>query len=496
MLRFKAFRVSANPIEPLTVLVLFFFAVLADASSAKADPSEAERWGILSSLVGHSWQMSDGRLVSFAWGARRDSIAESDWRHKHLGSWRISGDRNVTRYDPDGVKTRFQLTADGSLEPADTGRGRERVIITRLGEVLQLLYQERDGSGWRSNRRADITAWKITADQSETIRTWFGKQGYSISTAQDLVKYLRGSTAFSFFQASELRNEGIVGREFILDSVTMQSDNDELNVGRLRAYDFLSTAKPRTRPKPLARMALVVGISQYTNLPVLTNATSDARLMSTKLQQLGFATTHVNNPSQSAFRSEIQKFGEAVAKSTEPVAAVFFFAGHGMQYEGKNYLIPADSNVKNKSDVEIFGISADLILSQLALSSAKVNVMILDACRTDSLPSRYRGGNGGFVAMSAPSNSFIAYSTAPGAVADDGESSNSPFAQALAAEIDKEGQPIESTFRNVRRAVLDATKGAQTPWDSSSLIDEFSFAGGVKPPERAELRPKSAVTTR
>ena len=154
---------------------------------------------------------------------------------------------------------------------------------------------------------------------------------------------------------------------------------------------------------------------------------------------------------------------------------LFFFAGHGVQSRGINYLIPSGAAIRREADLELEAVPADNVLLQMQEAGVSTNIVILDACRNMPLTRSFRNGARGLAQMEAPNGSFIAYSTAPGAVAADGEGANSPFAAALVREIARPGQPIEAVFRNVRRSVLRVTEGEQTPWDSSSLVDPFYF---------------------
>jgi uncharacterized caspase-like protein len=134
--------------------------------------------------------------------------------------------------------------------------------------------------------------------------------------------------------------------------------------------------------------------------------------------------------------------------------------------------------IEREADLELEAIKADVVLLQMEEVEGSTNIMVLDACRNMPLNRSFRNSARGLAQMEAPNGSFISYSTAPGSVAADGEGANSPFATALLDELSKPGQPIETTFRNVRRAVLRSTEGLQTPWDSSSLIEPFYFKPG------------------
>jgi len=251
-----------------------------------------------------------------------------------------------------------------------------------------------------------------------------------------------------------------------------------------------TTAAPATLPAPNsggnasivvqtsngARVALVVGISTYGTLGNLTNPVNDARALAATLRMMGFDVDLVVDPDQRTLREAISRLGERMGRAGRGATGLFFFAGHGIQTRGTNYLIPAGARINREADVELEAVAADNVLTQMQEAGVSTNIIILDACRNMPLTRSFRNGSRGLAQMDAPNGTFIAYSTAPGSVAADGTGANSPFATALLREIVQPGQPIETVFRNVRRSVLRDTEGLQTPWDSSSLIDPFYFA--------------------
>lgn len=233
-----------------------------------------------------------------------------------------------------------------------------------------------------------------------------------------------------------------------------------------------------TRPAALGpRYALVVGNAQYgTSLGSLTNPVRDAQLIAQALQASGFSVEVVTNANQRTLKLAIARFGQRLLAAGKQSTGLFYYAGHGVQAHGVNYLIPVDAAIETEADVDLDGVPADAVVSQMAQAGASTSIVILDACRNMPLARQTRGGERGLARMEAPNGSYIAYSTAPGQTATDGTGLNSPFALALVAEMAKRDTPIESMFRNVRNAVYRATDGKQTPWDSSSLFDDFVFS--------------------
>jgi uncharacterized caspase-like protein len=207
----------------------------------------------------------------------------------------------------------------------------------------------------------------------------------------------------------------------------------------------------------------------------LANPSNDAQLIAARLRLTGFDVELVLDADQKAMKRAISRLGERMAAGGRGATGLFYYAGHGMQSRGTNYLIPVGASIQREADVDLEAVAADTVLAQMEDAGAATNILILDACRNTPLHRRFRSATRGLARMEAPNGSFISYSTAPGGVAVDGDGGNSPFALALSTELTRPGQPIEIAFRNVRRSVLTATNGEQTPWDSSSLIDSFVF---------------------
>lgn len=226
------------------------------------------------------------------------------------------------------------------------------------------------------------------------------------------------------------------------------------------------------------RIALVIGNAAYDgSLPSLPNPVRDAKLIGDALKKVGFEVILVRDASQKDLKRAIAQFGDAIVAGGDNVTALFFYAGHGLQVDGTNYLVPVSAEIEKEGDVDLESVAADSILKQMEHSGARTSIVILDACRNNPLSRGFRSASRGLARMETPNGSFLAYSTAPGDVAADGDGKNSPFAKALAAEIVKPNQAIEETFRNVRIEVMQATNQQQTPWDSSSMLVPFYFAG-------------------
>lgn len=239
------------------------------------------------------------------------------------------------------------------------------------------------------------------------------------------------------------------------------------------------------------RIALVVGNSAYKHLPRLTNPQRDADLMAQSLERVGFGVTKVIDADQRKLKTVLRDFGRSLRGSDS--VGLFYYAGHGVQVKGENYLVPVDANIQDENEVEFESINVNAFLSTMERAQARINIVILDACRDNPFASSTRSAaTRGLARVSAPSGSFIAYATAPGAVALDGSGRNSPYAQALARAIETPGLTIEQVFKQTRRDVQKSTGAKQTPWETSSITGEFYFGGQ---PDTVAARPAPKAPT-
>ncbi|MEO8241459.1 MAG: caspase family protein [bacterium] len=224
------------------------------------------------------------------------------------------------------------------------------------------------------------------------------------------------------------------------------------------------------------RIALVVGNGAYQGVNPLTNPVNDAQLIADTLSGLGFEVTLVRDGSKAAMSQGVADFGQALRTAGPEATGLFYYAGHGVQSFGKNYLLPVDARLSNAADLDLVAVDAESVLRQMASAHNKTNIFILDACRNNPFATIPDMGDNGLAEMKAPTGTFLAYATEPRAVALDGADGHSPFTKALAAMMVSQGLPIEEMFKQVRVAVRDATSNRQTPWDTSSLTGDFTFA--------------------
>jgi hypothetical protein len=234
------------------------------------------------------------------------------------------------------------------------------------------------------------------------------------------------------------------------------------------------------------RVALVIGNAAYT-VGRLNNPVLDARAMAETLQGLGFEVLAHENLSYRGMRRAVAEFGERVGTGG---VALFYYSGHGLQVNGKNYLVPVDADIKNERYIAAEAIDADNVLLQLQEAKSRVNIVVLDACRDNPFAGRFRGLGRGLAFMDVPTGTYVAYSTAPGSVAEDGEpGQNGIYTSELLQALREPGLRIEDVFKRVRIAVQSRTQNRQKPWDASSMTGQFVF----KPAKVAALPVAPAV---
>ena len=243
------------------------------------------------------------------------------------------------------------------------------------------------------------------------------------------------------------------------------------------------------------RLALVIGQSAYRSVPALPNPANDAKAVTQLLTDSGFEVSTSADLSQGQMREAVSEFaGKVAAKGADTVALVFY-AGHGLQIDGENFLVPVDIDPKREADIPIQAVRLNDILNTLTSVPSKMRILMLDACRNNPFPELKTAGGGLAIVdakVGAP-GTFLSFSTSPGAVAEDGSGSNSPYTNALLAAGKEQNIPIEETFKRVRLAVNKVTDGRQTPWDSSSLTEDFRFSGASVAGPKPAAAPKKSV---
>jgi hypothetical protein len=245
------------------------------------------------------------------------------------------------------------------------------------------------------------------------------------------------------------------------------------------------------------RLALVVGNSAYRNTPSLVNPKNDAGAMAEALKRLGFNVIRGIDLSANEMRQTVRQF--AVALQSADVA-LFYYAGHGLQVNGQNYLVPVDAKMQSSLDLEFEATNLQVVID-LMEREAKTNLVFLDACRDNPLArtlarslgaSRSTTIGQGLARIESGIGTLIAYATEPGNVALDGDGRHSPFTEALLKHIKTPGLEVGRMLRRVRGTVLKKTKGKQVPWEHTSLVGDFYFGSSpaiVSAEPKAQLKP-------
>jgi hypothetical protein len=248
------------------------------------------------------------------------------------------------------------------------------------------------------------------------------------------------------------------------------------------------------------RVALIIGNSAYQNVARLDNPKNDAMLIADTLARLGFtlvgggAQVDLDKPS---FDAAVQRFGNQLVGAD---VGLFYYAGHGLQLRGTNYLVPVTANPTREADVDFQMVDVALVLRQMESAGTKLNIVMLDACRNNPFGGRgLRASDGGLAQLRAPEGTLLSYATQPGNVALDGDDGHSPYTRALVETMQKPGLDVFQTFNQVGLAVKRTTGSSQQPWVSTSPIDgSFYFSGSgpqvaSAPPVPAQPIPPAQV---
>ena len=224
-------------------------------------------------------------------------------------------------------------------------------------------------------------------------------------------------------------------------------------------------------PDNRRRLALVIGNDNYSSLPRLNNAVNDARAISDALRLANFEVTSLSNLDRQRMEDSVRNFTNKLRPDD---VGLFYFSGHGIQAENRNFLIPVFADIKNTSDVIYKGVDVNWVMDNLKERKNAVNIVVLDACRSGLTDTR-GGMSRGLTVTEAPQGSIVAYATSPGKAASDGDGGNSPFTKNLIRVMQRKGLKIEEVFKEVRQSVIRETNGEQVPQEVSQLIGDFYF---------------------
>lgn len=246
---------------------------------------------------------------------------------------------------------------------------------------------------------------------------------------------------------------------------------------------LLKHGQERVKQGALRRIALVIGNGDYTNASPLRNPPNDARDMSATLKELGFEVTSDTNVSQREMKRLIREFGQKLRAGG---AGLFYYAGHGVQSNGRNYLIPVEADIQSEAEVEDASVDVNLVLKYMDEAQNDLNIVILDACRNNPFARSFRSAGSGLAPVDAPTGTVIGYATAPGRVASDGPGRNGLYTSELLKQMRVPGLSVTEMFMRIRAEVMKQTGRKQVPWEAVSLVRPFYFS-----PTNA----KSGVTT-
>ncbi|MEI7587007.1 caspase family protein [Runella sp.] len=312
------------------------------------------------------------------------------------------------------------------------------------------------------------------------------------TSGQNIVEHEGGSIKIAVLahcDAPLAKNDFMVwvdGKVITVDQALCENNRFEatVTVGNEKEHSlYVTVTKGSTTKQTVAlaltaisknRVALVIGNSAYQNSSSLQDRPiNDAADISRRLKALGFKVITLTNATKQQAENAIREFSR-IGQSSD--AALFFYAGHGIESEGVNYFLPVEAKLESPEDARFEAISLELVLGEMRRFKTKINLVYLDACRNNPFRSWNRDvGARGFKAVErTPPTMKVYYATQPGDVAANGSGRNGIFTQALLEHL-KSGMDIEVLMREVTKSVYRLTNGAQTPWSAGSLIQEFKF---------------------
>ncbi|MEM7300391.1 MAG: caspase family protein [Pseudomonadota bacterium] len=258
--------------------------------------------------------------------------------------------------------------------------------------------------------------------------------------------------------------------------------------------DFLLNSRVNAQEQAERRVALVIGNANYENTRELANPINDASAISFSLKRMGYEVVSGTDLTNAQLKSTVREFATRIVDAD---VALFFYAGHGVQVYGKNYIIPVDAKLKSEVDLDFEAMDIDLVLRQM-MRDAKIKLVFLDACRdnpfveslTRSMPaSRSTAVGRGLARITSAADTMIAYATEPGATAADGKGRHSPFTRALLEHIETPATNLSTIMTRVRGTVYKRTRKRQIPWVNTSLTDEFFLNPESEKPELVAALP-------
>jgi uncharacterized caspase-like protein len=247
------------------------------------------------------------------------------------------------------------------------------------------------------------------------------------------------------------------------------------NPAALRSASLQSQGPVLASSQKERRLALVIGNSNYQTVKALPNPANDAKAVAQLLNTAGFEVVMAFDLDRDTLKQVVSEFSARITESGPNSAALVYYAGHGLQVDGENFLVPVDAKIENETDVVDQAVRLADIMQALEAAPSRIRIVMLDACRNNPFSAIGESGGKGLAIVDAPAGSIVAYATAPGTEAFDGAGQHSPYTAAFLRSVKQPGLPIEQLFKRVRLLVSESTDAKQMPWESSSLTSDFVF---------------------
>lgn len=352
---------------------------------------------------------------------------------------------------------------------------REKPVVKHFTPITEKApeFEKTDGSkpriGWINPKvyttETDVEVINIDAcvrSDASQVAIRLLHNGAEIQSLKDIPTQSKGNCSFNF-----------------ISNLTLHSGENKIEIIVADAFGESQATRMVTYNKKqeaveIKKLALVIGNSNYRELTRLQNPANDARAMAAALEKLGFEVMKYEDLNYQGMKRAIGEFGVALDNYE---VGLFYYAGHGVQYDGANYLIPVDANITNEAEIEYECVDAGSVLSKMEMMQTKVNIIILDACRDNpfKFSSSRSAASPGLTGMDAPVGTIIAYATAPGRAASDGVGKNGLYTEELLSYMFRPQLKVEDLFKQVRINVMEKTNNRQIPWETSSLIGDFYF---------------------
>lgn len=385
--------------------------------------------------------------------------------------------------------------ADGTIQKGYFEKGEfvgDKKVYNRFQAIDQQSDNQNQGEEGRENQHTNVAApqvaWNAPASLSSEQSSKMTKIKLCVTSEvplDDIKVYLNNNVVVK----TMTRGFKVVdaGCDYPLEyDIELQPGENEIyaeitNIGGTTKTDVrkINYVLNQSNIDNKARIALIIGNKEYNACQLLTplrNSTNDANLMDKTLKELGFETILLIDGTRDQIRAKIREFRNRLEETG--AVGLFYYAGHGLEFNKTNYFIPVDAVINDGADVPNTCVSLDMLTQALVSAANDMNIIILDACR-QNIFSKTRGSgdnDGGLGKVDAPQGTYIAYATAQGSTASDGVGENGLFTEELVKQISVKGQRLEDVFQEVRRNVYEKSGHTQKTWDSSSFYGKFYFS--------------------